>query len=32
LGKLDNAGAVEIGKWADLVVLEANPLVTIANG
>ena len=31
LGELDEAGTVEVGKRADLVLLEANPLDNISN-
>lgn len=31
LGRLDSLGTVEVGKQADLVLLEANPLVDIRN-
>lgn len=31
LGMLDSLGTVEVGKFADLVLLEANPLADIAN-
>lgn len=30
-GVLDRAGTVETGKWADLILIDANPLVTIEN-
>jgi imidazolonepropionase-like amidohydrolase len=31
LGELDEAGTVEVGKRADLLLLEANPLDDVAN-
>jgi len=31
LGELDEAGTVQVGKRADLVLLEANPLEAITN-
>jgi imidazolonepropionase-like amidohydrolase len=29
--KIDGAGSLQTGKWADLVVLNANPLMDIKN-
>lgn len=31
LGRLDNMGTVDIGKYADLVLLEANPIDSVQN-
>jgi len=31
LGKLDKVGTIEPGKWADVVLLDANPLDDIRN-
>ena len=31
LGELDDAGTIEVGKRAELVLLEANPLENISN-
>jgi imidazolonepropionase-like amidohydrolase len=31
LGAEDELGTIEVGKWADLVILDADPLVDIRN-
>ncbi len=31
LGRLDDMGTVEVGKYADLVLLDANPIESVQN-